>query len=143
MLAETDVVRVFDPNLQLSEEAVMKILKEMDLNWQDHTSSVQTSVVTRSMEYGKNRKETEKTIRFMVQNPCSKAGFWKGVFEQNLPDHLLSSKIGSTFVRDIQSRVNGRKTKYCKIGLEFITTSVGPKRGYNWCFFYWFAQIVY
>ena len=145
-VAETDVVRVFDPKKQLSEEAIMKILKEADLEQAGFKKTVEISIVTD--ENGK--KTTKKTIHYMVQDLCSRAGFWEGVLEQRLPDYLLSSKLGSTFVREIQSRIKGRKTKYCKIGLEIhpnqcATRGVAKrsKRGCSWCLFCWNAKIVY
>ena len=113
-IAESDVVRVFNPELKLSEKELLKILAEANLEEAGFKRTMESSFVT-----DENGQKTEKkTIYFMVKDECSKVGFWEGVLEQRLPVDFLSSKIGSTLVREIQSRIQGRSPKFCMIGLE-------------------------
>ena len=113
-VSENDVVRLFNPKLDLSEKELTKILKEAKLEEAGFKRTVESSTVT-----DENGKKTEKkTIYYMVKDDCTKVGFWEGVLEQRLPDDFLSSKIGSTLVREIESRIQGRSAKYCMIGLE-------------------------
>ena len=113
-VSENDVVRLFNPKLDLSEKELTKILKEAKLEEAGFKRTVESSTVT-----DENGKKTEKkTIYYMVKDHCTKVGFWEGVLEQRLPDDFLSSKIGSTLVREIESRIQGRSPKYCMIGLE-------------------------
>ena len=68
-VAESDVVRVFNPKLQLSEEELLKILKEAKLEEAGFEKTVEISIET-----DENGKKTEKkTIHYMVQDLCSKA----------------------------------------------------------------------
>ena len=108
------MVRVFDPQLKLSKEAMLEILKNAQLEEVGFKKSEESAIETD--ENGESKEK--KTIHYMVKDDCSKVAFWEGVLEQRLPSNFLTSNIGSTFVREIQSRIKGRGTKYCNIGLE-------------------------
>ena len=72
-IAESDVVRVFNPELKLSEKELLKILAEANLEEAGFKRTMESSFVT-----DENGQKTEKkTIYFMVKDECSKVGFWK------------------------------------------------------------------
>jgi hypothetical protein len=54
----------------------------------------------------------------MVTDDCSRVMFWESVLEQRLPDKLRKSHIFSKTVKEVKSRIQGRKAKACKVGLE-------------------------
>jgi hypothetical protein len=82
--------------------------------------------------------------------------FWEGVLEQRMPEELQASKLSSTTVKEVKSRIAGRKTKSCMIMLEIHPNrclkkmsgnGVGKRaaaRGCNsWCGLCWGASIRY
>jgi hypothetical protein len=44
--------------------------------------------------------------------------FWEGVLEKRMPEELQASKLSSTTVKEVKSRIAGRKTKSCTVMLE-------------------------
>ena len=92
----------------------MKILKDANLEKFGFKKHVESTIETD--ENGEMR--LKKTITYMATDHCSKAAYWERLLEERLPADFSASKLGTTFVREIQSRIKGRETKYCKIGLE-------------------------
>ena len=108
------MVRVFDDKLRLTEKEMTEYLKQADLENYGFTKTVEVS--TETDENG--RKTRKRTIYYKVTDDCSRVMFWEGVLEQRIPQALKNSKIFSTTHKEIQSRVSGRKTKSCTVGLE-------------------------
>lgn len=119
--AETDVVRVFDENLTLSEKEIAQCLKDANLEKYGFTRSEEKS--TETDENGK--KITKKTIYYLVTDDCSRVMFWESVLQQRLPKKLRESNIFMKTVKEVESRIKDRKTMTCKIGLEI---HVNPNR---------------
>ena len=149
---ETDVVRVFDENLRLTEEQMKEYLKEADLESQGFIKT--TEVSTETDENGRTRRK--RTIYYKKTDYCSKVMFWESVLEQRLPKALRNSKLALTMVKEVQSRIADRKTKRCTIGLEIHPdkcineipgNNSGSKRrvarGCSWCAACWNAALVY
>jgi hypothetical protein len=112
--AESDVIRVFDDKLRLTDEEMQGYLKQADLERYGFKKTVENGKTTD--ENGKTT--TKKTIYYMVTDDCSKITFWEGILEQRLPKKLMNSQIFSTTVKEVESRISGRKTKSCTVGLE-------------------------
>ena len=87
--AETDVIRVFDDKLRLTNDEMEEYLKEADLERFGFTKTVEVS--TETDENGKTTKK--KTIYYKVTDDCSKVMFWESVLEQRLPEKLHASKL--------------------------------------------------
>jgi hypothetical protein len=151
---ETDVVRVFDENVKLTEEKMRGYLKEADLEEQGFVKTVEVS--TETDENG--RITRKRTIYYRKTDDCSRVMFWESVLEQRLPRGLRNSKLASTTVKEVQSRIAGRKTKSCTVGLEIHPdrcineipggNSISKRRvaravRCSWCLFCWNAAIVY
>jgi hypothetical protein len=150
---ETDVVRVFDENVKLTEEKMRGYLKEADLEGQRFVKTVEVS--TETDENG--RIIRKRTIYYRKTDDCSRVMFWESVLEQRLPKGLRNSKLASTTVKEVQSRIAGRKTKSCTVGLEIHPgrcineipggNSVSKRRVARrcswWCFFCRSATVVY
>ena len=111
---ETDVVRVFDENLRLTEEQMTEALKEADLESQGFIKTTEVSIETD--ENGETRKK--RTIYYKKTDDCSRVMFWESVLEQRLPKALRNSRLAATSVKEVQSRIANRKTKRCTVGLE-------------------------
>ncbi|XP_028402225.1 uncharacterized protein LOC114525204 [Dendronephthya gigantea] len=145
--AESDVLRVFDENLQLTEEEMEEYMKQADLEKYGFKRTEETTFETD--ENGEKRKR--RTIYYKVTDDCSRVMFWEGILEQRLPEKLKSLRILSTTVKEIQNRIAGRKTKECTVGLEIHLDrrrkSSGSKRsiaGGRGCIgICWSAAIVY
>ncbi len=112
--AETDVVRVFDENLKISEHEMKEYLKKANLEKYGFQRSEEKSIETDE----NGRKMVKKTIYYMVTDDCSRVMFWESVLEQRLPDKLRKSHIFSKTVKEVKNRIQGRKTKGCRVGLE-------------------------
>ncbi|XP_028402183.1 uncharacterized protein LOC114525161 isoform X1 [Dendronephthya gigantea] len=112
--AESDVPRVFDENLQLTEEEMEEYMKQVDLEKYGFKRTEETTIETDE----NGEKRTKRTIYYKVTDDCSRAMFWEGVLEQRLPEKLKNLRILSTTVREVQNRIAGRKTKQCTVGLE-------------------------
>jgi hypothetical protein len=154
--AESDVIRIFDDKLHLTEKEMAEYLKQADLENYGFAKTIETSTVTD--EYG--RKMTKKTIYYKVTDDCSNVPKWERVLEQRLPKELSESGIFSKTVKEVQSRIIGRKTKSCTVILEIHpgqcrnknrgkTVSKRAARGCGWwskccrCSFCNSASIVY
>ena len=152
--AETDVLRIFDPNLKMTNKQLMEVLAKANLTAYGFEMTKETAIET-----DENGKKTLKiTIRYMVTDACSMAEFWLKLLKQRIPGLDSNGlKLGKTFVREIKTRVNNRGTKYCKIGLEIhlsrcprqpVTsanrlTKRSSQRGCHWCIICFNAKIVY
>jgi hypothetical protein len=151
---ETDVVRVFDENVKLTEEKMRGYLKEADLEEQGFIKTVEVS--TETDENG--RIIRKRTIYYRKTDDCSRVMFWESILEQRLPKGLRNSKLASTTVKEVQSRIGDRKTKSCTVGLEIHPNrcakefpggnNVSKRRMARgvcgwWCFFCWSATVVY
>ncbi|XP_028402204.1 uncharacterized protein LOC114525180 [Dendronephthya gigantea] len=146
---ESDVLRVFDENIKLTEKEMEEYMKQADLEKYGFKRTEETTFETD--ENGEKKKR--RTIYYKVTDDCSRAMFWEGVLEQRLPEKLKNLKIFSTTVKEIQNRIAGRKTKECTVGLEIhpdrCQKSSGSKRRVargctaDWCFICWSAAIVY
>ncbi len=112
--AESDMVRVFDDKLDLTDTEMQRYLKQADLESYGFEKTVETSTVTD--EYGK--KVTKQTIYYKVVDYCSNVKKWERVLEQRLPGKLKTMDIFSKIVKEVQSRIAGRKTKRCTVILE-------------------------
>ncbi|CAB4040135.1 Hypothetical predicted protein [Paramuricea clavata] len=117
--AESDVVRIFNDKLRLTNKEMQDYLKQADLERYGFTKTVEVS--TETDENGKTT--TKKTIYYKVTDDCSRVMFWEGILEQRLPEELQASKLSSTIVKEVKSRIAGRKTKSCTVMLE-----IHPKR---------------
>ncbi|XP_028402246.1 uncharacterized protein LOC114525219 [Dendronephthya gigantea] len=145
--AESDVLRVFDENLQLTEKEMEEYMKQANLEKYGFKRTEETT--TETDENGE--KSTKRIIYYKVTDDCSRVMFWEGVLEQRLPEKLKNLKIFSTTVKEIQNRIAGRKTKECTVGLEIhpgrCLKSSGSKRrvarACNGCGICWGAAIVY
>lgn len=74
-----------------------------------------------------NGKTTmKKTILYSVTDECSSVEYWEGLLERHFPDKLISSKMASDVVKGVQSRIQGRSTKYCVFGLE-VHRKINPE----------------
>jgi hypothetical protein len=141
--AETDVIRVFDDKLHLTEKKMQDYLKQADLEKYGFEKTVEVS--TETDENGKTKKK--KTIYYKVTDDCSRVMFWEGVLEKRLPEELKNSKILSTTQKEVQSRIANRKTKSCTVMLEIhpnkclVKTpdngvskrAFGQRKDGNWC----------
>ncbi len=116
--AEDDVVRVLYEKLHITSKEMQDYLKQANLEKYGFEKNVEISTKT-----GKNGKTTKKTIYYLVTDDCSRVMFWEGVLEQRLPKKL---KV-STTVKEVQSRITGRKTKSCTVGLEIHTNRFSDK----------------
>ena len=145
--AESDVVRVFDEKLRLTEKELEDYMKQANLEKYGFTRTEETTIETD--ENGERR--TKRTIYYKVTDDCSRVTFWERVLEQRLPEKLKRSKIFSTTVKEVQDRISGKKTKECTVGLEIHPNqchrSSGSKRrvarGCGFCFICSSAAIVY
>ena len=153
--AESDVVRVFDHKLRLTNEEMEEYLRQANLERYGFTKTVEVSTVTD--ENGKTTKKT--TIYYKVTDDCSRVAFWESVLEQRMPEKLQASKLSSTTVKEVQSRIAGRQTKNCMVMLEIHPNRClkksgadnkmskrGISRGCNSkgsCFVCWAASIQY
>ena len=111
---ETDVVRIFDDQLHLTRKEMLDYLKQADLEKYGFEKTVEVCTVTD--ENGKTTKKT--TIYYKVTDDCSRVAFWERVLEQRLPKELKASKLSSTTVKEVKSRIAGRRAKSCTVGLE-------------------------
>ena len=151
--AESDVVRVFDDKLRLTDEEMAEYLKQADLERYGFTKTVEVS--TETDENGKTTRK--KTIYYKVTDDCSRVAFWESVLEQRMPEKLQASKLSSSTVKEVQSRIAGRQTKSCMVMLEIHpnrclkksraengVSKRGTARGCSiWCRFCWSASIQY
>ena len=149
--AETDVVRIFDDKLKISDKEMQDYLEQANLEKYGFKKTVEET--TETDENGKITKK--KTIHYKVTDDCSRVMFWEGVLEQRLPELLKASKLSKTTVKEVQSRITGRKTKSCTVGLEIHPNrclknraSDGKRKrsaGHcNWfCLFCWASSIRY
>ena len=112
--AESDVVRIFDDKVRLTNEKMEEYLKQDDLERFGFTKTVEVS--TETDENGKTTKKT--TIYYKVTDDCSKVAFWESVLEQRMPEELQASKLSSATVKEVQRRISGRQTKSCMVMLE-------------------------
>ena len=112
--AETDVVRVFDEKLHFTEKEIFEYLKEADLEGYGFERTVEVS--TETDENGK--KTSKRTIYYKRTDDCSRVMFWESILDQRLPEKLRNSKITSTVVKEVKSRITGRKTKSCTVMVE-------------------------
>ena len=148
---ESDVVRVFDDKLRLTDKEMQDYLKQADLERYGFEKTVETS--TETDENGKITKK--KTIYYKVTDDCNRVKFWERILEQRLPEKLQSSKLSSATVKEVQRRIAGRKTKSCTVMLEIHSNRCLKKipdngvskrgaRGCSWgCLFCWAASIQY
>ncbi|XP_028402228.1 uncharacterized protein LOC114525207 [Dendronephthya gigantea] len=145
---ESDVLRVFDENLRLTEKEMEEYMKQADLEKYGFKRTEETTIETD--ENGEKRQK--RTIYYRVTDDCSRVMFWEGILEQRLPEKLKNLRILSTTVKEIQNRISDRKTKECTVGLEIhpdrCLKSSGSKRRVargctGWCLFCWNAAIVY
>ena len=135
--AESDVVRVFDDKIHLSNKKMEEYLKQADLERFGFKKTVEVSTVTD--ENGKTTKK--KTIYYKVTDDCSRVMFWESVLEQRMPEELQASKLSSTTVKEVNSRIADRHTKSCTVMLEIhpnqcLRKSADnrvSKRGALWC----------
>jgi uncharacterized protein YxeA/NAD-dependent dihydropyrimidine dehydrogenase PreA subunit len=112
--AETDVVRIFDDKLDLTDTEMQRYLKQADLENNGFEKAVEFSTVTD--EYG--RKSTKKTIYYKVTDDCSQVGKWQRVLKERMPGALKMTDIFSKSVKEVEIRIAGRKTKRCAVMLE-------------------------
>ena len=135
--SESDVVRVFDDKLHLSEKELEVYLKQADLGNYGFKKSIEFSTTTD--ENGKTT--TKKTIYYKVTCDCSKTFIWEGILEQRLPEKLKQSNIFSITQKEVNKRLVGRKTKNCIVMLEIHPNkclakrsgSSITKRAAGWC----------
>ncbi len=78
--AESDMVRVFDDKLDLTDTEMQRYLKQADLESYGFEKTVETSTVTD--EYGK--KVTKQTIYYKVVDYCSNVKKWGESFGTTL-----------------------------------------------------------
>ena len=76
-------------------------------------------VSTETDENGK--KTTRTTIYYKVNDDCSKVMYWESILAKRLPKKFASPKIFLDTVKEIESRIMGRKTKSCTFILEVHT----------------------
>ena len=148
--AESDVVRIFDDKLSLSQGEMEYYLRQANLERNGFTKTTETC--TETDENGKTTKKT--TIYYKVTDDCSQVMFWESVLEQRLPEELKVSKLSSTTVKEVNSRIAGRRTKSCTVGLEIhqnrclrkSSNNGVSKRGArkcSWCLLCFNASIQY
>ncbi|XP_028402083.1 uncharacterized protein LOC114525074 [Dendronephthya gigantea] len=111
---ESEVIRVFDKHRNMCNEEMLRYLKKAELERLGFKKTVE--VATETDENGKKTNKT--TIYYLVTDHCSRARFWEGVLEHHLPEEFRSLKLTSKIMKEIESRIKGRKTKSCTLGLE-------------------------
>ncbi|XP_028396211.1 uncharacterized protein LOC114520183 [Dendronephthya gigantea] len=112
--AESDVVRVFDHKLRVTEEEMEEYLEKADLERHGFIKTIENSTTTD--EFGRKRRKT--TIYYKVTCDCSEVERWERILEQRLPKKLKRLDIFKTTVNEVKSRITGRKTESCTVGLE-------------------------
>ena len=112
--AEVDVIKVFDDKLHPTEKEMFEYLRQLNLEKYGFEKTIEVS--TETDEYGKVTKK--KTIHYKVTDDCSRVAFWESVLERNLPMKFRNSKIASTIVKEVKSRLTNRKTNSCTVMLE-------------------------
>ena len=110
----SDLIRIFDDLLDLTTDRMTYYLKLADLENHGFNKTVEFS--TEIDENGK--ATTKKTIYYKVTDHCSQVKKWERVLEERMPVELRRSKIFSKTVKEVESRITGRKTKSCTVGLE-------------------------
>ena len=134
---ESDVVRVFDDKLRLTNKDLEEYLKQADLENYGFKKSIEFSTTTD--ENGKTT--TKKTIYYKVTCDCSKVFVWEAILEQRLPKKMKQSDIISITQKEVNKRLVGRKTKNCIVALEIhpnkcLAKKPGnsiSKRAAGWC----------
>ena len=114
-------MRIFDENLHMTEQEMKQYLKKAQLEKYGFVRSEENS--TEIDEDGK--KIEKKTIHYMATGDCSRVPILERILEQRLPEKMRRADIFSKTVKEVQRRINGRKTEACKVGLEL---HVGPNR---------------
>ena len=87
--SESDVVRVFDDKLDLTDKEVLRYLKQADLEHHGFKKSVEYSIVTDE----NGRKKTKKTIYYKVTVDCSEVGKWEKILKDRMPGALKTMDI--------------------------------------------------
>lgn len=138
----TDDVPVLDDNIDLTEEELVEYMTEADL--EKHGFERTAEISTGTDENGK--KTSKRTVYYKRTDDCSRMMVWESILEQRLPEKLRNSKIFSTTVKEIESRIAGRKTRRCTIIVELRPIGLVnssdvnsvSKRGYpKGCFLWW------
>ena len=139
--AETDVIRVFDRTMHLSEDKMFEYLKQADL--ENYGFVKTTEVSTETDENGK--KTTKKTIYYKVTDDCSKVKFWERVLTKRLSKKSANPKIFSDTIKEVESRIIDRNTKSCTVILEVHSSCLedeknaskrGLRKGCRFCIGY-------
>ena len=113
--AESDVLRVFDPNFMMTNKQLMEVLAKANLTAYGFEMTKEMAIETD----GNGEEIVKKTIHYMVTDACSKDKFWLDILKERIPGLDSNGlKLGKTLVREVKSRINDRGTKYCNIGLE-------------------------
>ena len=141
------IVRIFDDKLHLTEKEMREYLKEADLEGYGFERTVEVS--TETDENGRTR--SKRTIYYKRTDDCSRVMFWESILEQRMSKKFADSKIFSTTVKEVKSRITGRKTKDCTVMLEIHPNkcsantpdnSVSKRRLNRWCLFCWACNAV-
>ena len=85
-------------------------------NLEKHGFVKTTEVSTETDENGK--KTTKTTIHYKVTDDCSKVMYWESILSKRLPKKFTNPKIILDTVKEVESRIIGRKTKSCTVILE-------------------------
>ena len=112
---ETDDVPVFDDDMDLTGEELLEYMKNAELEKYGFERTVEIS--TGTDENGK--KISKRIIYYKRTDYCSKMMVWESILEQRLPEKLRNSKIFSTTMKEVESRIAGGETKKkCAIIVE-------------------------
>lgn len=145
-IEETVNVKVFNPDYRASEDKMLAILKNADLESHGYKKEVTSRMVSQP---DSGKVVTEKSFLFYKIVDCSRTRLRE-------IDQELKKLLPGVFVAKMVKRINKEidtkgltKMKQCKVGLEVHfkqrcfdenKTVRRRKRGCNWCAFCWNAS---
>ena len=88
------------------------LLKKADLVSAGFTKTEESQIVTG--EDGK--KVTKEVTYYTVKDSCSNVSYWEGIIHERLP--TFSEALTSKVIKEVDQRIGGRATEYCRFGIE-------------------------
>ena len=111
-IAESDVIRLSDPNAKLPHSEMRALLAKADLVSAGFTRTEETQIIMG--EDGKKQKKA--IIYYTVQDSCSNVSYWEEIIRARLP--TFSKALTSKVVNEVGVRTGNRATEYCRFGIE-------------------------
>lgn len=111
---ESDVIRVFNPNMKMTPERLKYFLDKAKLEDAGFSRSEETRYETDD----KGKKNVKRTTYYMVQDDCSKSEKWMTILSERLPKQVYGPELKQKMEEEIEQRIDGRETEYCRFGLE-------------------------